>query len=110
MKKGDTIITQTSTIIEEFSINLTRKYTSMNEAIVSDEIVSRGISATIKPNDKIRLNSELTLQELTEAMNEIKKGKTPGSNGFPVELKKNGMSQDLFCIVRLLHHLAKGKV
>ena len=73
IKKGDTIITQTNTILEEFSNNLERKYSSMNEAIESDGIVSKNISATIKPKDKIRLNSELTLQELTEAMNGMKK-------------------------------------
>ena len=88
IKKGDTIITQTNTILEEFYNNLERKYSSMNESIESDGIVSKNISATIKPKDKIRLNSELTLQELTEAMNGMKKGKTPGSNGFPVEFFK----------------------
>ena len=77
IKKGDTIITQTNTILDEFSNNLERKTFSMNEAIESDGIVSKNISATIKPKDKIRLNSELTLQELTEAMNGMKKGKTP---------------------------------
>ena len=51
---------------------------------VCEEFVSRNITTAISHGDKVRLDSELTLQELTNALHRMKKGKTPGSNGFPV--------------------------
>ena len=46
---------------------------------------SENIKTKIAENDKIRLETKLTIRELTEALNGMKKGKTPESNGFPVE-------------------------
>ena len=40
------------------------------------------------PVDTERLESEISLDELTRAVHTMKKGKTPGSNGFPAEFFK----------------------
>ena len=46
---------------------------------------------------------EISLEELGEAMNEMKSGKAPGLNGFQVECFKKGDMAVLEWLVRLLN-------
>ena len=45
----------------------------------------------------------ISLEEVGEAVNEIKSGKAPGLDGFPVECLKNGGMAVLEWLVKLLN-------
>lgn len=83
--KGSRIISKTDTILKEFSDSLETKYKARSDIEVNKELISRNIATSITSSAKARLDKEMTLQELTDALHAMKKGKTPGSNGFPVE-------------------------
>ena len=48
-------------------------------------LISDNITNELNFTDNERLDKLLTLQDLTKALQSMKKGKTPGSNGFPAE-------------------------
>ena len=85
IKDGDRIMSKTGTILDNFSKHMKAKYSDQNKTEVDEDFVARNINTSLTANDRLRLDSDLTLNELTEALNKMKKGKTPGSNGFPVE-------------------------
>ena len=88
IKDGNRVLSKTKTILDEFSQHMGVRYRKQNNNEVSEEFISKNITSSLKTNDRSRLDTELTLHELTEALNGMKKGKTPGSNGFPVEFFK----------------------
>ena len=93
IKHGNRILSNTESILQEFSRNLENKYSKTNEINVNEDLITKNISNTIKPDVRLSLESEITLQELTEALNKMKKGKTPGSNGFPAEFFRTFWSE-----------------
>ena len=61
------------------------KYSNKNQIEASEQCIAESIGTTLGTDDRSQLESEITLLELTEALNMMKKGKSPGSNGFPFE-------------------------
>lgn len=85
IQTGDNIITDNTKIIDAFSDIFQRKY-SLNADIIPDStFIAKHITKRLDATDKNRLDAEISMSELTNALNSMKKGKTPGSNGFPVE-------------------------
>ena len=85
IKEGDRIITQTKTIISEFTENLGKKYSESNTNTINETMIAANITKKLTQIDMERLESDLTVHELTLALHRMKKGKTPGANGFPAE-------------------------
>ena len=85
IKEGDRIITQTKNILSVFSKKLEDKYRKESNNNIDEEMITNNITNTLTPNEVEILDAEITLEELTIALHTMKKGKTPGSNGFPAE-------------------------
>ena len=68
-----------------FTANLRKKYLSTEEKEPNKTYIANNLTTRLTENEKKHLDVELTLQELTIALGSMKKGKTPGSNGFSVE-------------------------
>ena len=79
------VITQTKTILSEFTRNLQNKYSATNETEINEMQISTCLATSLYPSKNLELDAVLTLQDLTKALFSMKKGKTPGSNGFSVE-------------------------
>ena len=81
-------MSNTKTIINEFSSHMEAKYSKNIHNETDEEIISSNVRTTLTSNERLLLDSGITLDELFEALHGMKKGKTPGSNGFPVEFFK----------------------
>ena len=85
IQNGDNLITENTKIVDAFSDIFQRKY-SLNADIIPDAtFIAEHITKRLEANDRSRLEAEISMSELTDALNSMKKGRTPGSNGFPVE-------------------------
>ena len=85
IRDGDKNITDNAQIIENFSKIYERKY-QFEEHIITDlSFILNNIKNKLSSNEKIKLDTEISMAELTNAQSKMKKGKTPGSNGFPIE-------------------------
>ena len=95
LEDGNRKITQTDKILDRFTQNMQSKYTST--APIGNEqdtfFVSANVTCKLNATDKTRLDQALTLQDLTSALRFMKKGKSPGSNGFPVEFFRTFWSE-----------------
>ena len=85
IQDGATIITKMSDIIENFSSIYENKYTSNPDISPDVSFIAQHIANQIEEKDRAQLETNILFSELTEALKSMKKGKTPGSNGFPVE-------------------------
>ena len=85
IKEGDNIFSKTNNILSQFSKHMQNKYSTDINIEVNENCIAKNISKTLQNEHRSRLEAEVTLSELTEALTKMKKGKTPGSNGFPVE-------------------------
>lgn len=85
IQDGDNIITNMNEILEKFSHIFQNKYNRNTDIIPDPIFIKNNVTNRLSSKDKIKLDSDITMAELTSALNSMKKGKTPGSNGFPVE-------------------------
>ena len=85
IKDGDNLITKTEEIIEGFSNIMQNKYNICDSISPNRSFISRHVRDRLSQEDQLQLDSDISMSELTHALNSMKKGKTPGSNGFPVE-------------------------
>ena len=83
LKDGEQKITRNSSILKTFTNNLSKKYNKVDAMpqLVS-KYISENITNTLSSNERSLLDEPLSFQELTEALQKMKKGKSPGSNGY----------------------------
>ena len=75
--------TQTSSILHKFSEDLSRKYSKAHELpLKAKQFISKNVSMTLNENEREALEQPLSFKELTDSLNKMKKGKSPGSNGY----------------------------
>ena len=82
--EGQTI-TKPDVILSLFTKTLQEKYSVQNEVELNSEFIRNNLSETLTERERDELDKEITPQELTAALQTMKKGKTPGSNGFSVD-------------------------
>ena len=77
------IFSKTFSILNEFTKDLAKKYgKDQNPSPSMKNFITKNISNTLNMNERILLDQPITFEELTNAMRNMKKGKSPGSNGF----------------------------
>ena len=83
LKINDQLITRTSAILEVLRADLFTKYNKTHEIPNSiDEFIQRNVRVTLSDHEISDLELPLSYEELTAAVNDTKKGKSPGSNGY----------------------------
>ena len=78
--------TQTSSILHKFSEDLSRKYSKAHE-LPPKQFISKNVSMTLNENEREALEQPLSFKELTDSLNKMKKGKSPGSNGYTASFR-----------------------
>ena len=78
-------ITNSRAILSLFTHTLRKKYTDQGYTEPDFNFIRRNLSEVLTEKEKNALDEELTFQELTTALRGMKKGRTPGSNGFSVD-------------------------
>ena len=81
----DKIITKQQDILSIFTETFQERYSSSEDIELDMNFIKSNLTNTLSECEKVSLNKELTLQELTAALRNMKKGKTPGSYGFSVD-------------------------
>ena len=85
IKEGENIISNNIDILQKNS-DLYKSKSRQNSHIVPNQsLVASHITNKLSTDDRVEIDMEINMLELTEALNSMKKGKTPGSNGFSVE-------------------------
>ena len=83
IKVGEQILTRTNSILKAFSHSLSGKYNKQHDMPPNvDEYIKRNVRSVLSTQEKEALDSAITYEELTEAMQRMKKGKSPGANGY----------------------------
>ena len=78
-------ITKQKKILTLFTQALQNKYLITEDNEPDLNFIKNNITKTLTDHERTLLDKDLTLQELTESLRDMKKGKTPGSNGFSVD-------------------------
>ena len=81
---NNSITTDKGKILEHFSENLRKKYTK-NDTADADAYLHSTITQKLSDENKRILDAPISLNELRVALSGMKKGKTPGSNGFTAD-------------------------
>ena len=84
LNNGQTI-TKQGEILSLFTQDLQKKYCAREQAEPDLTFIRDNLTEVLSESDKASLEEMLTLQELSKALMNMKKGKTPGSNGFSVD-------------------------
>ena len=83
LKHDGMIFTETPVILRKFTDDLTKKYGKVHKIPrAANEFIENNVHDTLDKVERDALEEPLTLEELTEALFKMKKGKSPGSNGF----------------------------
>lgn len=85
IEDGNHIVTSNEKILETFSSIFKSKYSASKDIAPNKSFVNRNVSYKLNEIEQTDLEADVSLSELTAALNSMKKGKTPGSNGFTVE-------------------------
>ena len=89
---NDRVITDKKEILEYFSEGLRKKYLQSSNPFRDTKwllYLSNNIRQKLNEHEKRVLDEPISLKELKQALMNIKKGKTPGSNGFTSEFFKH---------------------
>lgn len=79
-------ITKSEAILSLFTNSLQDKYSAHNPTgDLNLELIKSNVTEKLTETEKGTLETEITLKELSTALRDMKKGKTPGSNGFSVD-------------------------
>ena len=76
------IITKKEEILDNFSNNLQAKYRKDETTEISDDYLKENIKRKLSVEQREILDEPLSLQELHTALKRMKKGRSPGTNGF----------------------------
>ena len=79
------MITNPKAILELFTETYKEKYSAHEVTMIDTAAIRKNISTKINETERLNFEKPITLAELTIAINTMKKGKTPGSNGFSVD-------------------------
>ena len=76
-------ITRTSSILQNFTEDLARKYSKVHiMPPLADDFIGENIFASLSAVERSLLDQPMSFTELTNALQKMKKGKSPGSNGY----------------------------
>ena len=84
---GETI-TQKEEILSQFTNHLKNKYNDLSGVIDNDEYLKQNVTRKLNTLQKRKLDEPLSLSELSSALASMKKGRSPGSNGFTSDFFK----------------------
>ena len=80
---GEKTYTRTSSILAKFTESLSKKYNNIHTlSAMAEKLIDENISTTLTSEERDVLEHPITFKELTEALKKMKKGKSPGSNGY----------------------------
>ena len=82
IKIASQVITDKKQILSEFSTHLSEKYRTSNIVEDASCFLENTIDNKLSPEQKTELEKPITLNELTQALQGMKKGRSPGVNGF----------------------------
>ena len=83
LKVGDDMYTRTSSILQKFTQDLTKKYSKVHKLpSTAESFIAENVCTSLSTVESDVLEKPLSLKELTEALHKMKKGKSPGSNGY----------------------------
>ena len=85
IEEDNNVITKQGVILEKFTKIYESKYRSNTEIAPNETYIAKHAINRLNVNDRIMIEDEIKMSELTDALNSMKRGKTPGSNGFPIE-------------------------
>ena len=88
LKVNEHIITEKKTILKYFSENLQAKYRQNMCMINPVAYLNNNIKRKLSVQQRDALDAPLSLRELHTALTAMKKGKSPGTNGFTVDFFK----------------------
>ena len=89
IKVNNLVITKKEEILEQFSENLRNKYSKNNSTSYPNIYLSNNVLNKLTEDQKKALDSPMSLNELHVALMAMKKGKSPGSNGFTADFFKH---------------------
>ena len=84
IKHNEQIISKANEILSIFTKALKDKYAEHN-AQLNTEFVTNNIFKPLTEEERNKLETEITFEELTSSLQSMKKGRSPGSNGFTVD-------------------------
>ena len=106
IKVNEKIVTDKVKILEHFSENIRNKYHKVHSLENPKEYLQNNIVQKLSEEQKIALDVPLSLRELQTALKNMKKGKTPGSNGFTAAFFKYFWSYlGVFSVPRLVRKI-----
>ena len=83
LKIGDEVVSKRTSLLQVLTEDLSNKYSKAHfMPSLGNKFIRENITDTLSAHEREVFDSPLTFQELTEAMQKMKKGKSPGSNGF----------------------------
>lgn len=82
LKANGRVITSKKEILQTFSENLRTKYCKDTTTVNAKEYVRKNVRRKLSNMQKHALDAPLSLSELHMALMKMKKGKSPGTNGF----------------------------
>ena len=82
-KIGEETFTCTSSILTNFSENISGKYNKVHKlSPMAEKLIDENISATLSSNERDVLEQPITFKELTEALQKMKKGSLRGQTAI----------------------------
>ena len=83
IKTEDQILTRTNSILEAFTEHIASKYSKQHTMPqAAEEFTASNVTATLSNAERNALEEPLSYDELTRAIHNMKKGKSPGTNGY----------------------------
>ena len=112
LKIGEDTFTQTTSILKKVTEDFSMKFKKTQVMLSSpSSFISKIIVTRLSLNERAVLDQPISFQELTEAIQKMKKGRSPGSNGYTACFFPDfsGRSLDIFCTGPLFIVLSMGE-
>ena len=104
LRSNDKILSKKSDILNELTAHFTSKYSVNTECQDPTNYLQRNIKRKLNETQKATLDEPLTLGELSSALTSMKKGKSPGVNGFTAPFFKQFWSYLGIFLLRVFNH------
>ena len=82
-------ITTKNQILSEFTKHLENKYKVQEQNVDANQYTQQYVTKKLSDEQKQKLDEPITFAELTQAITEMKKGRSPGSNGYTSDFFKH---------------------
>ena len=86
---NDQLITNKAEILSQVTSHLKNKYNVLDNSFSPTEYAAENVTKKLSESQKYELDRPLTLAELSTALASMKKGRSPGSNGFTADFFKH---------------------